>query len=212
MRLLPLTVMLVLPLHAGAIVDASSATSALLRTGDSLAFQVLSANFSFNAARFGLDPYPTDVSFIFVTAPLAGPATVSAWLESPDGQASDAFHGPLAFTPGLFAGTQYRGSTSTVQSYLHLAPELSASIFGTGSARLILRNDGDDLRLGLPPYTLRQDLSVSLTGGPLSVGALSGTVNVQSEVPEPVLMLPGLFSLVLMRFAGRSQNQPFANR
>jgi hypothetical protein len=147
MRLLPLMA-LALTLHAGAIGDDTSTASILLQPGDSLAFQVMSWNFGFNAARFGLDPYPTDVSFTFVTAPTGAEAIVSAWLESPDGLYTAAFAAPLDFTPGLFSSSRYRGTVSTLQSYLHLSPELSAEIFAGGSALLVLRNDGPDVLLG----------------------------------------------------------------
>ena len=54
------------------------------------------------------------------------------------------------------------------------------SLFGGGTAVLGLRNDGPDIMLGLDPYTLRQDLFVSLAGGPLTVGALSDPVELES--------------------------------
>jgi hypothetical protein len=212
MRLLPFVVLLALPLHAGTIADATSATSVLLEPGDSLAFQVLCWNFGYNATSFALDLYPTDIIFTFVTAPVSEFATLSAWLASPGGSASADFAGPLVFTPGLFSSSRYRGTVSTLRAYLHLAPELSADIFGAGSAFLVLRNDGDNQMLGLPPNTLRQDLSVSLTGGPLSVGAISGSVTLQSDVPEPATLLPGLIALIVIGLGGDTRNQPFANR
>ena len=107
----------------GAIVDATSTASILLQPGDSLAFQVMSWNFGFNAARFGLDPYSTDVSFTFVTAPIGAEASISAWLESPDSLCTAAFAGPLDFTPGLSSSSQYRGTAST-------AAERPASLAG----------------------------------------------------------------------------------
>jgi len=126
----------------------SFTASILLQPGDSLAFQVMSWNFGFNAARFGLDPYSTDVSFTFVTAPIGAEASISAWLESPNSLCTAVFAGPLDFTPSLFSSSQYRGTVSTLQSHLHLAPELSADIFAGGSALLVLRNDGS----GLPTW------------------------------------------------------------
>jgi hypothetical protein len=207
MRLLPL-MMLVLPLQAATIGD----SSATLLPGDSLAFQILTWNFGFNAARYGLDPYPSDVSFTFATAASGAPARVTALLESPDGSTVVTFDGPLDFTPGFFAGSQYRGAVSTLRGFLQLSPELSADIFRTGSARLILRNDGTDLQLGLPPNTLRQDLAATLSGGPLSVGAPASAITVQTAVPEPAMLLPVIIGLVLIVLARLPKNQPFANR
>ena len=65
---------------------------------------------------------------------------------------------------------------------------------------LILRNAGPALTVGLSPYTLQQDLNVSLGGGGLSVGARLGGVALRdsesdpAEVPESssgVLLLSG---------------------
>ncbi|HZY60107.1 MAG TPA: hypothetical protein VFE56_10115, partial [Candidatus Binataceae bacterium] len=95
--------MVSLPVYGGVIVDASSATSILLLHDESLAFQILTGNFGFNAAHLGLDSYPTDVSFSFATAPMAAPASVSAWLESPNGSLSVVFAGPRDFTSGLWS-------------------------------------------------------------------------------------------------------------
>ncbi|MCX6632878.1 MAG: hypothetical protein NTW28_35215, partial [Candidatus Solibacter sp.] len=67
------------------------------------------------------------------------------------------------------------------------------------------RNGGPEVTVGLAPYLMRQDLFASLTGGPLSVGAIPGWVELErqefgarlmnsrgamsfaadSEVPEP---------------------------
>ena len=86
----------------GAIVDATSTASILLQPGDSLAFQVMSWNFGFNAARFGLDPYSTDVSFTFVTAPIGAEASISAWLESPNSLCTARVRRPSGFHPRPF--------------------------------------------------------------------------------------------------------------
>jgi hypothetical protein len=42
-----------------------------------------------------------------------------------------------------------------------------------------LRNQGPDIVLGLDPYILRQALFASLSGGPLTVGAVPGWVEFQ---------------------------------
>jgi len=216
-------------LHGGAVVDVSASTSALLRPGDALAYQILTGNFSSNAARYGLDPNPVDISFTFATAPVNTPAAVSAWLESTDGSVAIAFAGPLEFTPGLWESSQFQGPVSTLGGYLHLSGGVSAEIFGSGAAQLVLRNEGDSFAVGLPPTMLRQDLFVSLTGGPLSVGALDGLVSLvsgspgsggllsggaspQDQAPEPATMLTGLLAMALVWRAARMKNQTFANR
>ena len=63
-----------------------------------------------------------------------------------------------------------------------------------------MRNEGADLVLGLPPNSLRQDLSVTLTGGPLTVGALATGVTLDSA-PEPAPFVMILLPVALMLFA-----------
>src|SRR5450755_1722207 len=89
-------------MRAGTI-DVSTAPSVVVRTGDTLVFQLLTWNFGVNAATFGLPVYPTDVNFALVSAPLeskaSGAGEFAATLESADHAVSVAF-GDLTFTPG----------------------------------------------------------------------------------------------------------------
>lgn len=195
-RLVLPVLLLAVSLPAATIGDTD--TIADLHSGDALAFQVLTWNFGFNAARFGLPRYPTDIGFSVVTAPVDGDVPFSAWIEAPDGSSALPFAGSMFFTPGLLSSTQYTGDVSTLSGYLHLTATQSNAIFGTGSAILLLVDDGGDITLGLPPNTLHNDLRVSLSGGPLSVGALAGAVNLQIGVPEPSMWVPILAALALL--------------
>jgi hypothetical protein len=202
----------VLPLGA-ATIDVSTTTTALLHPGDSLRFDFLSWNFSIHALSFGLPAYPTQVGFLFVTAPTDSAAQFDATLESKDGSVSVPLGVPLSFVPGVFRGSLYRGPVATLQGWFHLPETLSQELFGGSAAVLTLRDIGADVTVGLPPYRLRQDLTVSLSGGPLSVGAVSGGVTLEQEadpppqVPEPhsgTLLLGGLALLGLLS-AARNQ-------
>jgi len=195
-RLVLPVLLLAMSLPAATISDTD--TTADLHSGDALTFQVLTWNFGFNAARFGLPHYPTDISFSFVTAPADGDVPFSAWIQAPDGSTALPFAGALFFAPGLLSSTQYSGEVSTLSGYLHLTSVQSNAIFSTGSAILLLVDDGSDITLGLPPNTLHNDLRVSLSGGPLSVGALSAAVNLQIGVPEPSMWVPILAVLALL--------------
>jgi len=178
----------------GVSADVSATTSTVVHTGETLAFQVLSWNFGVNASAFGLGPNPTDVSFSFVTAitaPMSAPGDFAASLESEDQSVSVAFGGHLTFDNGFFQGSGYAGEVSTLNGYLHLSATQSEALFSTASAVLTLRNNGPDITVGLPPYTLRNSLYVSLYGGPLDVGAIQGPVSLQS---------PGNPSISLNRF------------
>jgi hypothetical protein len=232
LAVLSFAVLTMLPLNAAAAtIDVSSATTAAVLTGDSLTFEVFTWNFAVNAANFGLSPYPTDVWFTFVSAPLDGPATFEAALQSEDGSVSAGFGGPLSFAPGIFTGSGYQGAVSTLQGYLHLSELLSTQLFGPSSMRVMLRNTGPDVTLGLPPYTLPQDLFVSLSASGLTVGALHGAVTLESgtlgevtpevtlpdsQVPEPrsgtLLVGGGVLLCLVSRLLNRVGRRRERNR
>ena len=186
------------PAVGAATIDVSSAASTVVRTGDTLAFQLLTWNYGVNAAALDLPQYPTAISFDLVSALLSVEGGFSATLESADRAVSVGF-GSLTFGPGFLQSSEYTGAVSSVQGYLQLSPLLSEALFSSGSAVIALRNEGPDVTLGLAPFVLRQDLYSSLSGGPLNVGPLPGPVNLESpdngivglldfgtaEVPEP---------------------------
>jgi hypothetical protein len=171
---------LAVPLLRAGTIDVSSQTNAVVHTGDTLLFELLTWNFGVNATAFGLSPYPTAVNVDLVSAPLSVTGGFAATLESADRTLSVAFDS-VTFGPGYIQSSGYTGVVSTVQGYLQLSPLLSQALFGAGSAFLALRNTGPDVTVGLPPYGLPWDVYASLTGGPLSVGALPGAVNLQSQ-------------------------------
>jgi hypothetical protein len=164
-----------------ATIDISAETSTVVHTGDTLIFHMLTWNFGVNAAAFGVPEYPTDVSFALVSAPMGTAGAFAATLESEDRSVSVGF-GDLTFGPGYFQGSGYTGEVSTLEGYLHLTPLLSEELFSTQSAVIALRNEGPDITLGLAPYLLRQDLFAGLSGGPLSVGALPGPVELEQQL------------------------------
>jgi hypothetical protein len=187
-----------LPLGAGTI-DVSAQVSALFDTGDELSFTVPSSNFGINAANFGLPVYPTEVEFAFVSAPEDSPGQFEAVLESGDDSVSVSFGAPLSFLPGRFQGSSYSGAVSVLEGSLQLSETFSQELFGSSPAVLILLNTGPALTVGLPPYTLQQDMTVSLGGGGLGVGArLGGVALVQpSDPPDPDVPEPGSGLLLL---------------
>jgi len=124
------------------------------------------------------------VSFSIDSATLGGPAEFEAALQSEDGSFSAGFGGPLGFTPGTFIGSGYQGAVAIMQGYLHLSPLRATELFGGSSMRVMLRNTGPDVTLGLAPYTLPHDLFVSLSAGGLNVGALPGAVTLQRAALE----------------------------
>ena len=213
-------ILVALPLSAGTI-NVSAQVAALLDTGDALSFTVPASNFGINAGHYGIPVYPTSVGFVFVSAAEDPLAQIAAVLESGDGSVSVSFGAPLSFVPGTFQGSRYSGAVSVLQGSLHLSETLSQQLFGNSPAVLILLDTGPALTVGMPPYTLQQDLNVSLGGGGLSVGApVSGVSLVEAPLggvaltdsqsdpaatPEPcsgVLLLGGgalLWALARMR-------------
>jgi hypothetical protein len=180
-------ILFALPLAAGTT-DVSTFALASLGTGDELSFTVPSWNFSFNAANLGFPLYPTNIEFTFATAVQNSPGQFEAVLESGDGSVSVSF-APLSFMPATFQGTNYHGTVSVLQGSLQISETLSQQLFSSSAAVLTLLNAGPAVSLGLPPYTLKQDMTVSLGGGGLGVGArLSGVSLVDAPPARLALM------------------------
>src|ERR1035441_6946427 len=148
--------------------------------------------------RANLSPYPTDVNFALVSDPLSGAAGFAASVESADGTVSLAL-GDLAFGLGNLQSSGYTGAVSVLQGHLQLSSLLdSAALFSAPSIDIVLQNEGPDVTVGLAPYLMRHDLFASLSGGPLSVGAITGSVEL--EIPDKPLNLkrsggPVIFAL-----------------
>ncbi len=175
-----------LPLCAG-MVDVSTQSSVVLHDGDSLSFTISEWSYRVDAAAFGAPSSPTQVSFSLLTAPFAGAWDLSAVLESYDGVAA-APAGDVGPAPGYFQGSLYQGPVTTAYGSLSLSEALSSQVFAGPAALLVLTNMGGDVTLGLPPYTLLQDLQVTLSGGGFSVGGTVAAVTLD-QAPSPEMFL-----------------------
>jgi hypothetical protein len=175
-----------LPLAANTI-DVSTSALAVLHPGDTLSFEISDRSFAANAARYGQPSAPTAISMQFVSTPGIRDARLAATLESQDGSVFVAFGNLLADLPGTFSGAGYQGPVTSFRGSIGLSQAQSQEIFSGSSALLVLQNRGtDDLTLGLPPYTLRQDLYLTLLAGSMSAGATQLGVQLDTEpVPEP---------------------------
>jgi hypothetical protein len=191
MKVLPGLLMLAAaPLYGGAI-DITARETAIVRTGDTVSFDILTGSYALNALTFGLPANPSDVSFSLVTSPLITPTQFAATVTSSDASIELALDGILGFMPSYFSSADFQGTVSTLNGHLNIASSSSAGLFAGGTLHLNLTNQGSDLTLGLSPLTFGQDLFVTLSGGPLSVGAYARSVTL--ERPDTPLLLAGRF-------------------
>jgi len=190
-----------LPLGAS-VIDVTAQTSVLLHLGDELRFEIDSIGYNSIAGLYGAPPLPERVEFVMDNAPDMGAGRFIAWMESATGQLEVRF-ATLWQIPASFHGSQYTGPITVLTSALDVAGQDSAALFGERRAFLVLQNRNPDITLGLPPYTLSQDMKVTLSGGPLAIGARVQSVTLLSGVaptPEPgsawlLLCGAGLFLL-----------------
>lgn len=201
-----------------ATVYVSSQTTQVLQSGDSLAFLFTDSSYARFASGMGMAAYPSQIFFDLISAPVGAAGQFTVELESEDGSDSSLFPGSAQWTSGVVATSEYSGTASVLADCLTLSSTLSQQIFAGSDAELILTYTGPDVTVGLPGYSLKNDLSISLTGGPLSIGAMDYSVTLDagassaSAAPEPesggLLLALGMLlcaiSVVLKRF-GRSQ-------
>lgn len=200
-------------------------TTVTLNTGDSLAFIFSESGYAADAAAFGASAAPDSLSFGLTTADVSGGFDFSAVLLAYDCSA-EAEAANEAVTEGLFHGSYYTGSVSVASGSISLSASDSAAIFGSPRAVLLLENTGAAVTLGLPPYTLAQDMRITLSGqtqsgGILSVGGVVTSVSLDrasaasaqslsmspleapgSDAPEPgtgVMIAAGVGALLVAR-------------
>jgi hypothetical protein len=180
----------VVGLHAGTM-DISSAESVLVAGGDTLSFELFTGSYSVAAQQFGLSPYAQVLRFCLVTAPIGPGEQFSATLRTADASISVGLGDVLDFSPGFLSRTGFQGAVSTLQGQFQLDSESSQNLLGSGPVWLDLTNLGPGLTLGLQPQVFSHDLYASLSGGPLSVGAITGTVLLQHPTPTFAFSLNG---------------------
>ena len=108
-------------------------------------------------------------------------------------------------------GTYYSGPVSTVSGSIQLSSGLSSQLFSGPSVLLILQDQSGAATFGLPPYTLLQDMQVTLSGGGFSVGGV--VAQVQFDPPDPPAPVflgagPGLISNDFASTADSSSGTP----
>ena len=177
-----------LPLAADPI-NVTGQTTASLNTDDALFFTLASYNFAYDARLFGLPVLATGMSFSFVTSSPPPSGMWDALLETPGGSVIAVFPGSLEFVAtGSYHSGSYTGPVGVIQGSLALSSAESQEV-GDSPVVLVLQNLGSAVTIGLPPYDIQHDLTVTLSGNGLSVGAVVGAVGLADppgpDVPEP---------------------------
>jgi hypothetical protein len=170
-------------LHAGTV-DVTSAESVVVAKGDTLSFELFTGSYTVAAQQFGLPVYAEMLRFCLVTAPTDPGAQFSATVRTDDASIFLELGDVLDFSPGFLSSTGFQGAVSTLQGQFQFDSQLSQNLFGSGPVWLDFTNQGSDITLGLSPLFLNHDLYASLSGGPLSVGAVTGTVVLRHPVPS----------------------------
>ncbi len=165
-------------LSAGTI-DVSSQTSLTLQSGDSLEFL-----FSWSSFANYSTGTPQTVCFTFSSLAVIGGGNFAAALESQDGAASAAFPTPGGWTSGYMQNSSYTGPVDSLTDTLSLSSGLSASVFSSPDASLVLTYSGPEITVGIPGRTLRQDMMVSLWGQSMTVGGMVQSVALD-DPPAP---------------------------
>ncbi len=182
-------------LSAGTI-DVTSQSSELLQSSDFLEFLFSGRSYAICASGMGMSPYPDSIDFTFASMPVSVAGQFTATLESADGTVVAEFPDALSWSGGYASNSGYSGPVSAVVGSLALSDTLSQAIFSNSEAELILTYTGPDVEVGMQGNTFRQDLAVSLSGGPLSIGGMVYSVafdppSVAAEPNSSVLILAG---------------------
>lgn len=193
------------------LLEVSSDSTQLLNPQDKLFFTFSAWSYHVNAASHGLTAYPSHITFQFLSVPESGPGDFTAWLQSPDGSVVDPFSGTFVWFAGVDQSSGYTGAVSVLYGSMDLPPNLAAELFAGSSAVLVLENEGVPVDVGLPPYRLGQDLSVSLSRSGFGISAPVTDVKYQDPppagVPEPDYRWMPLFLGALHCLAAHGVNR-----
>jgi len=171
-------------------VDVINSASQWLYNDDKLLFTISDWSYGVNAAMRNISPYPAHATFTLLALPQAGPGEFAAWWEAADGTMIAKLT-PLSWLHGGYQSGGYTGPVSVLYGSTDLPP-------GSEPALLVIENVGGfPVQVGLPPYALGQDLSVSFSGHGFGVSGLVTDVRyLDPPVPEPssgwILLIAGV--------------------
>ena len=175
------------------VIDLSSSQTVTIRSDEILSFELFTSNYRSASQQLGLPAQPNVLQFVLATLPISGSELLVATLRVPGASITVPLENPLYVASGQLSSAGFQGAVSTFQGQFQLD---ALTDLLTGPLWLDFTSFGDDFTLGLAPLPLNRNLFVSLSGGALSVGAVSGSVLLQrpasaaidpaaAPVPEP---------------------------
>jgi hypothetical protein len=175
------------PLTAGPI-NVTDQTDAAMNTDDALFFSLDTSSFAEATSNEGLPTLPGVVSFRFITGSPAPSGLWAALLETSGGSQIAVFPNFMEFETAQYLSADYSGLIGEINGSLPLSSAESRQL-GDLSVVLVLLNLGSNVTVGLPPYSIADDLTVSLSGGRVSTIAIVDGVTIADPsppgVPEP---------------------------
>jgi hypothetical protein len=179
-RSVVLTALLAVPAWTGTITNVSAATSAAVDTGDSLIFHLSTANFSKNAAAFGLPISPTDLQFDLWSSLATDFGNFSATLERADGTVAMAFDS-LAGITGTYYSQSGNRDGAVLEGKVHQSG--TNSIFSDPLLLLIITNNGPGEVLSFGGMKMSNVLTTSVSGNGLGTGGVVTKVELVRYTP-----------------------------
>jgi hypothetical protein len=173
-----------LPLTASPV-NVAYQTSAAMNTDDALFFTLDTSTFAQAASNEGLPTLPGVVSFRFITGSPVPSGLWAALLETPSGSQIAVFPNFMEFETAQYLSADYSGLIGEINGSLPLSSAESQHL-GDLSVVLVLLNLGSTVTVGLPPYSIADDLTVSLSGGRVSTDAIVGGVTLADPAPPGV--------------------------
>jgi len=168
----------------------------MLQSGDSLEFLFSDSSYALHSSALGISTSPSQIFFNLASLPVPSGGQFTAEVESVDGSVSALFPGPVGWTSGAVQTSGYNGPASVLMNSLTLSSTLSQELFAGSEAELILTYMGPNVTVGLPGDSLKQDLTISLAGGPLSIGAMDYDVTLSTGNSAMLFAAGALLCLV----------------
>jgi hypothetical protein len=185
-------------------VDVTNSTSQWLYTGDKLLFTISDWSYEAHAANLGVSPHPAYAAFDLLSLPQAAGGNFAAWWEAADGSVVAGFPSTLSWLAGRYQSSVYTGPVSVLYGSMYL-PQRDAAV-------LVVENLGGPVHIGMPQYTLAQDLTVSFSGGGFGASGIVTRVQyLDPPVPEPasagILLAAGVGLCVAARIMNRMRQR-----